>query len=220
MIPKTDSYPLPVQKTFRARKWVAAGILLALFIAGIGWWREYERRPRDPQIARRIEMFHTRTGGTHTALAESLRRINSGNYHADRNELNTALAGVLEAPLPDDIKTQGILLVWVRQQGADLSSFPVLNRSLSVELLEWCLQNGADPNMQDKQGNTALHYHRNEKELATLLNAGADPSIRNKEGRTPLENAVLRGEPEAVRTLLQEETAGRRLQRPPQVPSP
>ena len=59
-----------------------------------------------------------------------------------------------------------------------------------------------------KRGNTALHYHRNEKELAILLNAGADPSIRNKEGRTPLENAVLRGEPETVKALLQEETAG------------
>lgn len=89
------------------------------------------------------------------------------------------------------------------------ASFFVLNRSLSVELLEWCLQNGANPNMQDKQGNTSLHYHRSEKELATLLNAGANPSIRNKEGRTPLENAVLRGEPETVKALLQEEAAGR-----------
>ena len=62
--------------------------------------------------------------------------------------------------------------------------------------------------MQDNQGNTALHYHRNEKELVILLNAGADPSIRNKEGRTPLENAVLRSEPETVKALLQEETAG------------
>lgn len=97
MIPKTDSYSQPVQKTSRARKWVVAGILLALFIEGAGWWREYERRPRNPQIAQRIEMFHTRTGGTHSALAESLRRINSGNYHANGNELNAALAGVLEA---------------------------------------------------------------------------------------------------------------------------
>ena len=153
-------------------------------------------------------MFHTRTGGTHHSLVESLRRINTGNYRADRNELNAALAGILEASLPDDVKTQGMLLIWVRQQGADLSSFPVLNRSLSEELLEWCLQNGADPNMQDNQGNTSLHYHLNEKELAILLNAGANPSIRNKEGRTPLENAVLRGEPEEVKALLQEETAG------------
>ena len=208
MIFKTDSYSPPAQKTSRARKWVAAGILVALVVEGASWWREYERRPRDTQIARRIEMFHTRAGGTHHSLVESLRRINTGNYRADRNELNAALAGILEASLPDDVKTQGMLLIWVRQQGADLSSFPILNRSLSEELLEWCLQNGADPNMQDNQGNTALHYHRNEKELAILLNAGADPSIRNKEGRTPLENAVLRGEPETVKALLQEETAG------------
>ena len=91
------------------------------------------------------------------SLVESLRRINTGNYRADRNELNAALAGILEASLPDDVKTQGMLLIWVRQQGADLSSFPILNRSLSEELLEWCLQNGADPNMQDNQGLSLIH---------------------------------------------------------------
>lgn len=195
---------LPVPGTPRARKWIAAGILLVLLLEGASWWREYENGTADRQIARRIEAFHVRSGGLQNSLVESLHRINARNYRADRKELNAALAGVLEAPLPGDVKTQGILLIWLRHQGADPASFPILNRPLGRDLLEWCLQHGADPNMQDGQGNTALHYHWNEEELGLLLDAGADITVRNNAGRTPWQDAISRGEPEAAINLLRE----------------
>jgi ankyrin repeat protein len=44
---------------------------------------------------------------------------------------------------------------------------------------------GADPNVQDPDGNTPLHISR-EKELTDLLlEYGANPNIRNKAGELP-----------------------------------
>lgn len=53
---------------------------------------------------------------------------------------------------------------------------------------------GANPNLCDAKGNTALHYaiilNRQSTTIEALLNGGADPSIRNNDGELPLTRAL------------------------------
>ena len=81
------------------------------------------------------------------------------------------------------------------------------NRSYVVEKL---LELGADPALQDRNGQTALHfasaYSEDDKNVFTLLLAGTDgrvlEDIRDHAGRTPLELAILRGSYESIRYLI------------------
>jgi hypothetical protein len=62
-------------------------------------------------------------------------------------------------------------------------------------MLSVLLAAGADVQMVDSQGNTALHYlipfysrwGDEAENLSALLAAGARPDIRNKDGRTPVD---------------------------------
>lgn len=62
-----------------------------------------------------------------------------------------------------------------------------------ADYVEHLLQNGANPNIQDAKGNTALHLlsltrKKNYIKIATaLLEHGASPDITNKDGKTPLQ---------------------------------
>jgi len=61
-----------------------------------------------------------------------------------------------------------------------------------VELLSM----GYDPNLQDWDGDTALHYACREGDIEMvelLLRHGADPDIENNEGETPLAVAIAEG---------------------------
>jgi hypothetical protein len=56
--------------------------------------------------------------------------------------------------------------------------------------VRFLLEHGADPNVQDKDGGTPLHFavegcHVDVARL--LLDYGADPTIRDNKGRTPLD---------------------------------
>lgn len=197
------SSPSPEKPYIRKWNMIVAGTLLALLLGGLGWWMEYMEGPEDRQITRSIDTLQFCGCGVHDDFVRNLHHINTRGCLADRKNLNSALAGVLNAPLKTDIPTQILLAEWLRGKGADPATFPILNWPLPAELLEWCLQNGANPNMQDSQGNTALHDQWGERELERLLNAGADVSIRNKEGSTPLRNAVAYDRPEAVKILLE-----------------
>lgn len=54
------------------------------------------------------------------------------------------------------------------------------------------LSHGADPNIQDSMGNTPLHICRDLDVMRELLERGADPDIQNMDGDTPLHFYSLR----------------------------
>jgi ankyrin repeat protein len=73
------------------------------------------------------------------------------------------------------------------------------------EIIEILLNLGADPNIQDYYGETALMraVEKNKNEIIQkLLDLGADPNIQDKHGKTALMRAVERNAKEAVETLI------------------
>ncbi len=72
-------------------------------------------------------------------------------------------------------------------------------------LVAWLLANGADPNLKNRDGRTALHLNLSFPEIATtLLEAGADPNARDKDGRSPLMHLLhARGKPELIALMLE-----------------
>lgn len=67
------------------------------------------------------------------------------------------------------------------------------------------IQNGANPNIKDKDGNTPLHVYiplMNIDIIETILSEGADPNIQNNNGETPLHFAAKYGLVDIVKMLL------------------
>lgn len=73
-------------------------------------------------------------------------------------------------------------------------------------LNRYLLENGADPNIQDKSGKTALMHacieRAGQEVLSLLLSSGADPSLEDHNGSSALVYAVNAGDKDALRVLL------------------
>lgn len=61
---------------------------------------------------------------------------------------------------------------------------------------------GANPNLQDRSGRTALFYAEGPAKIRLLLDAGADWKMKTKDGITPLVYHIVRGNTQNVETLL------------------
>jgi ankyrin repeat protein len=71
-------------------------------------------------------------------------------------------------------------------------------------IVKTLLDLGADPNVQDMGGNTALMWAvrwGNPEAIRLLAAAGADPAVRNRAGETALDQADARGYTEMVKLL-------------------
>ena len=73
-------------------------------------------------------------------------------------------------------------------------------------LFDWLLDHGADPNVQDQRGQTALHKavfdSPDHKPMRALLKRGANVNAKDGYGYTPLHSAALSSRPSAVEVLL------------------
>jgi hypothetical protein len=75
-----------------------------------------------------------------------------------------------------------------------------------AERIKKLLEEGADPNIRDGDGNTPLHFAASKgcAEVARLLlRHGADPNAQDKNGETPLHVAAYWGRVDVVRLLLE-----------------
>ena len=59
-------------------------------------------------------------------------------------------------------------------------------------LVELFFNHGADPNIVNKHGNTALHFSNHEEITALLIQKGADINAANHFNQTPLQTAFKR----------------------------
>jgi len=75
-----------------------------------------------------------------------------------------------------------------------------------AERIKKLLEEGADPNIRDGDGNTPLYFAASKgcAEVARLLlEHGADPNAQDKNGETPLHVAAFNGHVDVVRLLLE-----------------
>ena len=106
----------------------------------------------------------------------------------------------------------------VVNSGANLNARYEDDKTLIMELctrgsiftMKYLIENGADVNLQDRYGNTALHkalengwYGNVYSNMAQILiKNGANVHIKNKEGRTAIENAYLKDKKRFVEDLI------------------
>jgi ankyrin repeat protein len=100
------------------------------------------------------------------------------------------------------------------ENGADTNmqfpngDYPLLTAAFrgNAKCIDFLLSKGADPNITNKQGNTALEYTAQSDYYAAaaeaLLKHGANPNVRNKGGQTPLGYAAEQGSIKVVEVLL------------------
>ena len=73
-------------------------------------------------------------------------------------------------------------------------------------MVKLVLQAGANPNLQQQGGYTALHeaaMHNSVERAQALLDAGADRTIRDDDGLTAAEMAAQKGNREVLEIILQ-----------------
>lgn len=102
-------------------------------------------------------------------------------------------------------------------KGADINGFdvPDLGRLTplarqtylgAAPMVAWLLENGADPDLEDSSGETALHSAANRGEhevIGLLVAANANIEATDRRGNTPVLRAVMAGQLEATRILLE-----------------
>lgn len=77
----------------------------------------------------------------------------------------------------------------------------------SIELVQALLDAGAEVELRDRHGKTALFYavevaNENSDVISALIARGADPNCKSVEGKTPLIRAVEKGHSKIAKTLL------------------
>ena len=73
-------------------------------------------------------------------------------------------------------------------------------------LIDELINRGADLNLKDKDGNTALHLAVNTSDsilIESLLEAGANINLKDNDGNTALHLAVIRGDSISIESLLE-----------------
>jgi len=151
---------------------------------------------------------------------ENVRALLDGGANPNLSSHATGYNPITQAAFEEDLKMMELLKEYnvdpnsICDLGTPALSAAIRHNTLSNNIVEWLLENGANPDKQDRgSGNTALHFANSYSNINTvnrLLEANADPLIENKAGQTPYAHACdLYGDlhPISLRLKLAEEAA-------------
>lgn len=77
-----------------------------------------------------------------------------------------------------------------------------IDKDNNTTVMEELLKAGANPNAQDKKGNTPLFVLDQAEQITMLLRYGANPNIKNKMGQTPYEYHLRQSGPRHTEILI------------------
>lgn len=120
------------------------------------------------------------------------------NYKANPNLQDKENRVPLDVTKDNDVRA--VLLA----AGANPNYRPYLIESLktnNAEFFNYLLESGANPDIQDSTGKTAVFFIKNKEELETLKKYNANINHYNKDGYTPLLHFTLLGDKEKVKLL-------------------
>ncbi len=88
-----------------------------------------------------------------------------------------------------------------RERKSQISDGAYIDKDSNITVLEGLLKAGANPNAQDKKGNTPLFVLDQAEQIAVLLRYGANTNIKNKMGQTPYEYHLRQSGPRRTEIL-------------------
>ena len=109
------------------------------------------------------------------------------------------------AKVSEILKEPGVSIINTRDRDTGETALHIAARRSDSLYLRFLLQNGANPNLQDREGNTAMMVVANQNwpEGIEILDAySADPNLANTRGETPLIRAVQLRNLELARAIL------------------
>lgn len=89
-----------------------------------------------------------------------------------------------------------------RERKSQISDGVYIDKDNNTTVLEELLKAGANPNAQDKKGNTPLFVLDQAEQISMLLRYGANPNIKNKMGQTPYEYHLRQSGPRQTEILI------------------
>ncbi len=173
----------------------AIGITLAIIaaIAGGTAYRKYRKRERKRE---RLAGFEREREEFSLALKQRKQeyKARKQEYKALRDAVRKGDVTTVESFIDKITKSGTTMLHTAADRGHN-------------EIVKALLDAGADPNFQNRSGDTALHeaskHHGNKEIVKALLDKGADPNLQNRSGNTALyEASAFQGSYEAVKVLL------------------
>ena len=88
------------------------------------------------------------------------------------------------------------------ERKGQISDGAYIDKDSNTTVLEGLLKAGANPNAQDKKGNTPLFVLDKAEQIAMLLRYGANTNIKNKMGQTPYEYHLRQSGPRRTEILI------------------
>lgn len=129
-------------------------------------------------------------------MAMSITQDNNPSYALDRIKLLISSGLDVNAINLEDLTNKP------HRGGDDQSPLMYAAASGKVDIAKLLLDKGADVNLKDKKGKTALSFAKDGGVAQLLIRAGADTNAKDRYGNTSLNEAIINGRSDVVAAIL------------------